>query len=288
MNKQTLLRILWISSLGILFLAAAVGIFWREDSNVSPGGEKTAFEEDFQENELIEETARMSESSSSDWWVNSGGLLEMSGGTAGTIQGDLPEDSKWAKKYASGNSEDTDDGAHPQNIFRLVTKGKWRDFGQQAYFRINKLNLSSSENRNESNGILLFNRYEDGDNLYYTGLRVDGTAVIKKKYEGKYYTLAEKVFFPGEEYDRDENPNRLPLNVWIGLRSELSNTDDGDAEIKLYVDEKRNGEWKLAASVRDDGRKEYGKNILSDEGHAGIRTDFMDVELADYRILEVK
>ena len=125
------------------------------------------------------------------------GQMIFENGIGKTIQGDFPEGSKWQKKYEKSNPKDTDNGTHPQNIFRLVTKAKWQNFDQEAYFRINRLNLSSSDNRNESNGILLFNRYEDGDNLYYTGLRVDGTAVIKKKYAGKYYTLSEKVFFPG-------------------------------------------------------------------------------------------
>jgi hypothetical protein len=249
---------------------------------------QTTFTEDFQKKETINETAKISESTSSDWWVNSGGLMATGGGIGETIQGDLSADSEWFGKYKKSNPKDTDEGAHPQNIFRLVARGNWDNLRQEAYFRINKINLSESLNRNESNGILLFNRYEDGDNLYYTGLRVDGSAIIKKKYGGTYYTLSEKKIFSGEKYDREKNPNLIPLGEWIGLRSEFRNTPDGDVEIKLYVDEGKTGNWKLASSVVDDGRKEFGKHILSDPGHAGIRTDFMDVEFTGYKIEELK
>ncbi|MDI6778440.1 MAG: hypothetical protein QMD77_04610 [Patescibacteria group bacterium] len=280
----------------LLFVAAGIilivkfgnkpGGFFSSPKNVSGPGTKT-FEENFQKNGIVNETAKMSESASSDWWVNSGGLMTVENGVGKTVQGDLSPDSQWYQKYKSGNSSDTDEGKHPQNIFRLVARSKWKDFRQQAYFRINSVNISESKNRNESNGLLLMSRYEDGDNLYYTGIRVDGTSIIKKKYDGDYYTLSEKKIFAGEEYDRDENPNLLPVNEWIGLRSEFRNTDDGDVEIKLYVSEGKNENWKLAASIVDDGRKEFGKNILSDEGYAGIRTDFMDVEFSDYKIAEL-
>ena len=275
----------------VLGIVAAV-IISKKTGNIpsSPGsgttsGKKT-FEEDFQKNGIINETAKMSESASADWWVNSGGMMTAGGGTGKTVQGELSQDSEWFGKYKKSNPEDTDGGLHPQNIFRLVTRGKWDNLVQEAYFRVNKMNFSESPNRNESNGLLLFNRYQDGDDLYYTGLRVDGSAIIKKKYAGKYYTLSEKKFFPGEKYDRDKNPNLLPLGEWIGLRSELRNTPEGDLEIKLYVDEGKTGSWKLAASVVDDGRKEFGKQIISDEGHAGIRTDFMDAEFSGYKISE--
>ncbi len=299
MNKQASLKLLWISLLVVSFLAVVAGISWKAGwgdklrgsfSNFrAPGGsEEKSFKDDFQRSALIQETAKMSESSSPEWWVNSGGLMTTGGGTGKTIQGDLASGAEWYAKYKKSNPQDTDEGLHPQNIFRLVTRKKWDDLRQEAYFRINKMNLSASENRNESNGILLFNRYHDGDELYYTGLRVDGSAIIKKKYAGDYYTLKESEYFKGEKYDRDKNPNLLPVGEWIGLRSELRNTSDGNVEIKLFVDEEKTGNWKLAASVTDDGRKGFGKNIISDEGYAGIRTDFMDAEFQAYKISEIK
>jgi hypothetical protein len=276
----------------LLLIIAAVAISRKgKNSQVVSGGQsvskKNSFEENFQKEETINETAKISESANPDWWVNSGGLMTMGDGIGKTVQGDLAPDSEWFGRYKKSNPEDTDGGLHPQNIFRLVGRHKWDNLVQEAYFRIDKMNFSESPNRNESNGILLMSRYQDGDDLYYTGLRVDGSAIIKKKYAGKYYTLSEINFFPGEKYDREKNPNSLPLGEWIGLRSELRNTPQGDLEIKLYVDEGKTGSWKLAASVLDDGRKEFGKHIISDEGYVGIRTDFMDVEFSGYKVSEL-
>jgi hypothetical protein len=298
MEKQKSIKFVWLVLVIGLISAFAAAVFWKtalkekaagifSSPGVSSDSPKEAFSEAFQGDETLDETAKMSGSLSSKWWVNSGGQMIVGEGAGKTIQGELSPDSKWYRKYKSGNSRDTDGGVHPQNIFRLVTRTKWQNFVQQAYFKINALNLSQSENRNESNGILLFNRYEDGDNLYYAGFRVDGLAVIKKKYGGKYYTISEKKIFPGEPYDREENPNLLPLGEWIGLKSEFQNTPEGDVGIKLFIDEGKTGNWELAVSAVDDGRKEFGKNILSDEGYAGIRTDFMDVEFSDYKISEL-
>ncbi|OGI27015.1 MAG: hypothetical protein A2359_04305 [Candidatus Moranbacteria bacterium RIFOXYB1_FULL_43_19] len=299
MEKQKSIKFIWLILVFGLLLAGATAVFWRtalkekaagifSSPDASFNSPKKDFNENFQKDEVINETAKMSRSQSPDWWVNSGGKMIIEEGVGKTIQGEISPDSEWYKKYKSSNSRDTDGGVHPQNIFRLVTRTKWQNFIQQAHFKINALNFTESENRNESNGILLFNRYEDGDNLYYTGVRVDGLAVIKKKYGGKYYTMSEKEIFPGEPYDREKNPNRLPLGEWIGLKSEFQNTPDGDVEIKLFVRVGKTGNWQLAVSAVDDGRKDFGKNILSDAGYAGIRTDFMDVEFSDYKISETK
>jgi hypothetical protein len=59
---------------------------------------------------------------------------------------------------------------------------------------------SNSIHRMASNGVLLFNHYLDGDNLYYVGIRVDGSAIVKKKKDGVYYTMESKRVFPGK-YD---------------------------------------------------------------------------------------
>lgn len=299
MNGQKSIKFFWLLLIVVLFAAFAAAVFWKtglpkkiagifSSPGALRGSPGETFKETFGESQVIDETAKMSGSASSDWWVNSGGQMIAEEGVGKTIQGDLPEDSRWRKNYSAGNPEDTDGGRHPQNIFRLVTRSQWKNFDQEAYFRVNKINLSASENRNDSNGILLFNRYENGDNLYYTGLRVDGSAVIKKKYDEKYYTIGEKKVFSGEPYDREKNPNLLPLGEWIGLKSEFRNTPDGDVEMKLFIDKGKTGNWQLAVSAVDDGRKEYGKNILSDEGRGGIRTDFMDVEFSEYKISEIK
>ena len=54
--------------------------------------------------------------------------------------------------------------------------------------------------------------------------------------------------------------------------------------MKLYIKKKK--EWILAAEAHDEPGK-YGGNVISGNGHAGIRTDFMDVEFDKYRMTEI-
>ncbi len=235
---------------------------------------------------ILNEAGNMTESSSASWWLNAGGLCYFDDNKFKTIQGDLDKNNKWHQAYLKNNPRDTDNGKHPQNIFRLVSRGKWKNLDQQAYFKINKDNLSSSSYRNESNGLLFFNRYQDGNNLYYTGIRVDGFAVIKKKMGGKYFTMAYNRIVDGK-YDRNKNPDLLPEHQAIGLKSEIKNEADGSVSIKLLWDKEKTGNWELIAEARDNGKKYGGKAFLN-EGYAGIRTDFMDVEFDDYKIEEIK
>lgn len=244
------------------------------------------FSDIFNLDKEISESGEIKTSKDEEWWLNSGGYFYAENGVGRTVQGELPENDFWRSLYAKNNPRDTDNGFHPQNIFRLVTRSTWTNFQQESYFRIVADNLSTSSYRNASNGILLFNRYQDGDNLYYTGIRVDGFAVIKKKMKGRYFTMAYNRIFP-EKYDRKKKPNLLPHGQWIGLRSEVKNESDGSVSIKVFLDRERKGSWELVAEVKDDGKKYGGKAIL-DEGYAGIRTDFMDVEFDDYRIEELE
>lgn len=240
----------------------------------------------FEEDNTLQETGRMDDTQSPYWWLNSGGLFFSRNGVAQTIQGELEESNFWRTLYAKNNPRDTDDGYHPQNIFRLVTRGKWNNLHQEASFRIIKDNLSASSYRNDSNGLLFFNRYQDGNNLYYTGIRVDGYAVIKKKVKGTYFTMAYTKIFDGK-YNREKSPNILPHDTWLNLRSEVNNEADGSVNIRLFLDRNRSGDWQLIAEAKDDGKR-YGGAAIKNEGYAGIRTDFMDVEFDDYKIEELK
>jgi hypothetical protein len=220
------------------------------------------------------------------WWLDSGAKLIFSNGTGSTIMGPLSRFDRWRFEYAQSNALDTDGGYYPQNIFRLVSRQKRLDYRQTLYFQIKKYNLSSSDNRNESNGVLLFNRYEDGDNLYYAGLRVDGTAVIKKKQGGTYYTMAQTpVIGNSLPYDRQNNPNLLPLNSWLGIQSLVRNLPGERVLVELYLDREGNGLWEKVLSVIDDGRT-VGP-ALSHAGYTGVRTDFMDVIFWQYRLTAV-
>jgi hypothetical protein len=235
---------------------------------------------------ILDEVGRMDDSSSPYWWLNSGGRFYIASSTGKTVYGELSQFSKWRIAYAAANATDTDNGYHPQNIFRLVTRSKWQNFSQEVSFQNAKLNMSTSTNRNASNGILLFNRYQDGNNLYYTGVRVDGAIVIKKKINGTYYTLAYKQFYTnGTPYSRDTNPNLIPSQKWIGLKSEVRTNLDNTVSIKVFIDRDKIGSWVLVAEATDDG-KTYGGSAILNEGYAGIRTDFMDVEFDDYKVVK--
>ena len=269
-------RFFWLFSIAGLALIMIIFFFVIKKSA------KKSFTEDFSGNYKVEEAGKRSDSLNKNWWVNSGGWMIVSGGTGKTVQGDLASSDKWFKKYKNSNPDDTDSVQHPQNIFRLVGRDKWQNFSQEVFFKINKINLSASANRNESNGFLLFNRYLDGDNLYYTGLRVDGYAVIKKKLKGDYHTLVEQKIFPGPDYDRDQSPNLLPVGEWLGIKTEVSTDSQGEAVINLYYKASRDSrDWKLVANYVDKGQK--GDEITL-PGYGGIRTDFMDVEFDDYKI----
>ena len=249
---------------------------------------KTIFTENFDTNYKVTETGSIGEEGTPIWWLSSGGYFYSSNGVGKTISGSLSAIDPWRVAYSLSNSLDTDSGYYPQNIFRLVLRSQWKNFQQEAYFKIAEDNLSASPNRNSSNGLLFFNRYEDSFNLYYTGIRVDGYATIKKKINGIYYTLAYKPLLPtAGTYNNATNPDLLPKNVWIGLRSEVKTNPDNTVSIKLYVDNGKTGNWVLAAEAIDDG-KTYGGSAFLNAGHAGIRTDFMDVQFNNYKIEEIQ
>jgi hypothetical protein len=144
--------------------------------------------------------------------------------------------------------------------------------------------LSKSPNRNASNGILLMLRYQDGDSLYYAGLRVDGSAVIKKKINGRYITLAQEKIFDGI-YARETSPNLLPKNKWLGIKSEVKN-ENNSVRIKLFGDLNETGEWQKILEVVDS-KNISGSEPIYKEGFQGIRTDFMDVEFKDFRVEKI-
>jgi hypothetical protein len=231
---------------------------------------------------VLQETGSKKDSSSPGWWVNSGAYMKVGGSYGSTIKGSLESTNRWRVLYNKANPTDTDNGYHPQNIFRLVTKdASYKNLRQEAYFKITRDNLSKSSNRNQSNGLLLFNRYQDGFNLYYTGIRVDGSAVIKKKKGGTYTTLSQKYgIFPGT-YSTSNKVSLLPKNEWIGLKSEIKDNADGSVNIKVYMDRGKTGVWKLIAETTDKS------DVIVGSGSGGIRTDFMDVTFDDFKLSKI-
>lgn len=223
----------------------------------------------------------MEESSSPYWWLNSGGQMVIKDKVGTTLQGSLPVLNWWRVRYGLSSATDTGNGYYPQNLFRLVSKTSARNMRVESLFKIEKDNWSTSPNQNASNGLLLMTRYVDSDNLYYSGIRVDGTAVIKKKYKGTYYTMAQKQIYAGT-YDASGNDNMLPHKEWIGLRTETVTQADGSVKVSLFMKSGDNT-WKLILEAVD--RKQFGNTPpITATGHAGIRTDFMDVSFESFKM----
>lgn len=107
--------------------------------------------------------------------------------------------------------------------------------------------------------------------------------------KGVYYTLAYEPFIDISDkgaWNKNSNPNLLPKDIWIGLRSEVVTDSSGVVNIKVYVDMGKTGNWVLVVEAEDDGKSYSGPAFL-EAGHAGIRTDFMDVEFDDYSIRSI-
>jgi hypothetical protein len=221
----------------------------------------------------LEEAGSEQESASSSLWLSSGGRFFIEGAGGRTLQGELPPDDRWRVAYAVSNPTDTDGGVHPQNVFRLIARSLHRDARSEASFIVRRTNLSASPNRSQSNGVLLFLRFRDGEHAYYGGVRVDGNAVIKKEVNEQNFTLALNPVFPGA-WSRDGNPNLIPANQEIDLAAEIEDRPGGTVAIRIFVD------GVLAAEAVDDGVS-FGGAVLP-EGLSGIRGDFMDLELPSF------
>jgi hypothetical protein len=227
------------------------------------------------------EAGSMDESSSPYFWLNSGGKLILDDGVGETVQGALPSLDLWHVLYAASNALDTDGGAHPQNLFRLITRASWDDVAESVRFNIRKLNATDTPNRDGYSGVLLMSRYRDSDNLYYAGLRQDGTAVIKKKYRGTYYTLAQKQVYGGA-YDKESDPNLLPSDTWMRLRT-ITRTSGDAVTIELWLDKDDDGAYEKILTATDAPGL-YGSGTITGSAHVGIRTDYMDMLFDDYHI----
>lgn len=243
---------------------------------------KPTFHYYFKVDGVLQERGSMGESSSPYFWLNSGGKLILKNGVGGTVQGRLPATDYWRVLYGKTNSLDTDNGYLPQNLFRLVTKSKWGNFEQSVRFKIENTNLTATPNRAGYSGILMMSRYQDGYNLYYAGIRQDGTAVIKKKYRGVYYTLASgPAFKSSTPYNKTTNPNLIPEQKWMALKTITSTASDGSVVVKLMIDRNDTGNWELLLTTTDKPGVN-GSGVVTGPAYAGIRTDYMDVTFDDY------
>lgn len=288
MNKQVLSLLAILAVLGMLavFLAEIIP---NRGTPVLPAAlilaPNTPFTYSFAVAGVLHESGNEYETTSPYWWLNSGGTLLLADSTGSTIQGSLDTFDRWRIRYSLSNPTDTDDGYHPQNLFRLISRSEWQNPRSEAEFYIAASNQSRSPNRNESNGILFMSRYQNDDTLYYAGVRVDGHAVIKKKYHGTYYTMAEMPIFPGT-YDRAQETNLLPQKTWFALRMETTTTIDG-VSITVLMRDGDSDAWIPLLSATDDGKTYHGTPAITERGRVGIRTDFMDVRFHSIRIEEL-
>ena len=234
----------------------------------------TPFVYEFKDPGILHESASPDTSSSPYWWVDSGGKLIVENGVGKTLQGELPASDPWRERYNRTSRADTANGAYPQNLFRLLARSQWDNVRVESSFLITADNFATTTNRNESNGILLLSRYKNGDNTYYAGLRVDGHAVIKKKVNGTYTTLAEKQIYKGT-YSRTVNKTLLPHNEWLTLRMD---TVTSNSSVTITLSQKdTDGTWRKLLSAEDT------QNPIKGTYPVGIRTDFMDVEFDNFK-----
>ncbi len=280
------IRVLSVAGIAaIIFIALAQNPPARQSDGVAAADVGTSTRYTFNAPGTLNETGSIENSRSPYWWLDSGGLLIIRNGIGETIQGDIDKTDRWYKQYAASNPSDTDGGINPQNIFRLVSRSLWDNVRTEASFKIIKDNLSASLNRNESNGILLMSRYVNGQTLYYAGIRVDGSAVIKKKYNGTYYTMAQEQLFSGH-YDRNSDTSLLPKGTWVRLRMETITKSDGSVSVSLYIRDEDKESWKLLVSEIDSAQY-AGTPPITGRHPIGVRSDFMDMQFDDILIEKI-
>jgi hypothetical protein len=272
--------------------ATATATTQQPSTTVAPATAQhpTTFTDDFRRRQVLDESYPMKDSSDPNWWLNSGGRLIVDNGVAMTIHGSLPVGDRWRTEYLSegaSTATDTDGGRHPQNLFRLVLRHRFKEIRQQLTFRVDRVNPSTSSERDAWSGVFLMSRYgDDGQTLYYAGVRMDGDAVIKKKQSdlpGDHYAdaLAEQKLFPGS-YNRRTHPNLIPEHKWIGIRSIIKDNPDGSVHIELWSDLGHHGHWRRLLTATD--RRAGGVPPIKSTGFAGIRTDFMDASFSKYQL----
>lgn len=90
------------------------------------------FYENFEIENTLFEAGSMNETQSPYWWLNSGGIFYSEGGTGKSVQGELPSDNFWRELYNKNNPWETDNGFHPMNIYRLVTRNQCKNFTKEC------------------------------------------------------------------------------------------------------------------------------------------------------------
>ena len=254
--------------------------FAGEITSVMPANINLPFWYDFRVPGVLHEAPSSYQGASAYWWLASGAYLTLEGGLGKSVQGTLPHGDPWRELYSQKRASTADGGLRPQNIFQLFLRKKLKNVSEEIYVLKKSDNLSSSGNINSWNGFSLYMRYRDEENHYFAGIRADGYAVIKKKKDGIYQTLAYTRVFPGT-WNAVTHQNLIPANTWIGLKA-IINDSGSTPYISFYMDVGRTGNWTLVAQATDSISL-YGPPV-EEPGFTGMRSDCMDIEMDDFRI----
>jgi len=131
----------------------------------------------------------------------------------------------------------------------------------EASFYVKALQSTTGDIR----GINLFARYTDADNLYVASFRSNGTIFISSKVNCVYRTIASST-----------RPV-LSLNTWYTLKLTVHRQADGRDLLVYYINDT---EVLRGYSATNNGTVE-ADHLRS--GTVGIRTDYVDVYLDDWR-----
>lgn len=146
--------------------------------------------------------------------------------------------------------------------FKNTSSGRARYTNTRTEARFNVAALQPTDG--DVRGINLFARYKDADNLYVATFRSNGRISISSKVNCNYRAIAAGT-------------HSFKLNAWHKLRLDVGRQPDGRDLLVYYVD---GVEVLRGYSAVNNGIVEA--NHLS-SGTVGIRTDYVDVYLDDWR-----
>lgn len=258
---RTLAALLAITATVAALGASAVG------ANAASFG--SSFLYAFSDPGVLVEAPSAAQSTSPYFWLKSGAELVIENGRGATIQGTLDSANPWSKTYASRMTVQSDNGAHPQNAFFMLTRATAQNVVAQAYFDRTADNFDIAGNRRPYNHEAVIARYQDDNNYYFASVRADGDIDIKKKVNGAFVTLGEAKLFPGA-WNASTNPDLIPLNRWVGLKLSVTDTSAGP-KLELYTDVGWTNTWTLALSATD------ASNAIASAGAVGIESNYGDV-----------
>jgi hypothetical protein len=244
---------------------------------IAPPVHAASFSYTFNTPGTLYEAASAGESTSPYLWLKRGAELIIGSNVGQTLTGALAANDPWHKTYASLFPTPSDSGAHPQNMFALFSKATMGNGAASIYLKRNADNLANATNRSPYVGESILARYQSDQTYYLASIRADGYAVIKRKANGTYTTLAQAKVFSGT-YDPVTNYDLIPKNTWIGLKFDVEDVA-GATKLVLSTDVGQTGSWKQVASYTDTS----GSRITA-AGPVGVQSDYADASLDSFTI----